>query len=205
MTIILPTHLADLRRSGLSDETIRDARIYSEWDGRKIAELLHWRGDAKQLGASCIYPYKQLDGAFNCYARVRPDRPRANGGKYEAPLGIGNRAYFTLAAIEAVKTTGARIAVTEGEKKALCCSQAGIPCVGLAGVWAWQRPRPKDSKGKGQGERLLIDDLDQIDWPGREVPLIFDTDPRHNPSVAQAQAELYRVLAEHRAADWPRG
>ena len=199
MTIILPTHLVDLRRSGLSDETIRDAGIYSERDGRKIAELLHWRGDAKQLGASCIYPYKRLDGTFNCYARVRPDRPRANGGKYEAPVGVGSRAYFTELGIRALNRLAARIGITEGEKKALCCSQAGIPCIGLAGVWAWQKPRPKDSKGRGQGERLLIDDLSQIDWNGREVPIIFDTDPRYNPLVAQAQSELYRVMSERGA------
>ena len=199
MTLLLPQHLADCRRSGLSDETIREAGMYSESDGKEIAHLLRWRGDARQLGPCLVIPYRQLDGTLNCYARLRPDRPRANAGKYEAPLGVGNRAYFPTAVIGAIKSKGGRLGLTEGEKKALCSCQAGVPCIGLAGVWSWQKKREKDENGRGQGERRLIDDLDQIDWAGREVPIIFDTDPRRNPSVAQAKAELFRVLSERGA------
>ena len=211
MTLLLPQHLADLRRSGLSDETIRAAGIYSESDGREVARLLRWNGDARQLGPCLVLPYRQLDGTLNCHVRLRPDHPRPNAGKYEAPLGVGNRAYFPSAAIDAIKTKGARLGLTEGEKKALCSCQAGVPCIGLAGVWSWQKKREKDEKGKGQGERLLIDDLDQIDWAGREVPIIFDTDPRRNPSVAQAKGGVdsravgTRGTADRRcSADRPR-
>src|SRR5262249_62109970 len=35
-------HVAELRESGLTDTTIRDAGIYSESDPARIAELLGW-------------------------------------------------------------------------------------------------------------------------------------------------------------------
>ena len=38
---LLPHHLADLQRSGLSDDTIRVAGIYSETEHRKLAALLN--------------------------------------------------------------------------------------------------------------------------------------------------------------------
>jgi len=38
---LLPHHAEDLRRSGLSDETVRAAGIFSETDHRKLAALLN--------------------------------------------------------------------------------------------------------------------------------------------------------------------
>ena len=40
---ILPHHLAELRRSGLADETIRAAGVYSETSPAKLAALLDWK------------------------------------------------------------------------------------------------------------------------------------------------------------------
>jgi hypothetical protein len=136
---------------------------------------------------------------MNGYARLRPDHPRPDKGKYEAPLGVGNRAYFPVATIDAIKDSAGPIGITEGEKKALASCQAGLPCIAIAGVWAWQKKRQKDEKGKAKGERELIDDLAEIDWYGWQVWICFDTDPRRNPSVSQAKAELMKILSDHGA------
>jgi hypothetical protein len=167
-----------------------------------VARILRWDRPARDIGPCLIIPFRQLDGTFNGFCRVKPDRPRTEERdgkirhiKYEQPRGKSSKAYFTLAAIEAIKSKGTLLGFTEGEKKALAISQAGIPCIGLTGIWNWQRPRVAVA-GTPKGERKLIEDLAAIDWAGRIVPIIFDTDSDRNPDVDFAAAELARVLSE---------
>jgi len=141
-----------------------------------------------------VIPFRNLDGSLDTFSRVKPDRPRWKDGKpvkYEQPQGKSPKAYFTWQAIEAARTPGAMLAITEGEKKSLAVSQAGCPCIGLCGIWSWPKPKkdtPEDS------DRQLIADLAGIAWAGRIVLIIFDTDSRRNPDVNHAAAELARVL-----------
>jgi hypothetical protein len=200
VTLLLPQHLADLRRSGLSDETIAESGIYSESDRRAVSRLLGW--DRPAPSGAMVIPFSHPDGTRNGFARAKLDQPRkARDGKpvkYEQPRGQRLRAYFTGLAIDAIKTAGAALWVVEGEKKALRLAQAGYPTIGLTGVFSWHKPRPKED-GKGVGERELIGDLAVVGWTGRTVGVLFDTDPFRNPAVNQAQAELLRVLSLHGA------
>jgi len=191
MTLLLPEHLADLRRSGLTDATIRQAGFYSETDPAEISRILHWDRPASELGPCLVLPFFRLDGTRNGFARVKPSKQRANAGKYEQPKCVACRVLFTVSASEATRTPRQLLVVTEGEKKAWAAHQAGVHCIGLCGVWNWT---------VGQSDpRELIADLAGIDWAGRLVVIVFDTDERSNPHVTQARAELARVLTEHGA------
>ena len=195
-------HLEDLRASGLSDDQVAAAKIYSESDPAKVATLLNWKGGAKKLGPCCVFPYLDFQGDSTGHHRLKPDKPRKQHKKsgeihtikYEAPVGEPNRAYFTPGAVAAIANSVGTLILTEGEKKALALDQRGFPAVGLSGVWSWQQKRQRDADGKGIGPRLLIPDLAAIDWSDREVAIIFDSDAVTNSNVDHAQQELKKAL-----------
>ena len=192
--VLLPQHLADLRRSGLSDETIAAAGLYSIDDPQEAARILSWGRPAEWLEACLVYPFPDVQGRMSGFARLKPDQPRAERGKavkYEQPRGAPPRAYFPPGVIAAIAEPGQTIGIVEGEKKALAAYQAGFPCIGLTGVFAWTSGRDDD----GKGERLLIPDLAAIDWNRRIVWICFDTDENRNPNVNHARAELARILS----------
>lgn len=203
---LLPQHREDLYRSGLSDKTIQQSRCHSLTQMRVLREILHWRqlghydDDPLALGPSLVFPYPDLGGLFDGFARLKPDRPRTRESgavvKYEQPAGCPLRAYFPRSALEAMRDSLAPLGFTEGEKKALKASQEGLPCIGLAGVWGWQQRRERDDERRPIGERQLLDDLQRIPWKGRSVWIAFDADVRRNPQVNHAVAELARVLSE---------
>lgn len=201
MTTLLPEHLATFTESGIPAD-VASSIAYTEADPAKIAKLLNWSRPAVSLGPCIVIPFLHRDGSRNCFCRVRPSTPRISGGKpakYEQPKGASLRAYFPPQALAAIDTPQQLLAITEGEKKSVAVCLAGIPCIGLTGVNAWQKPAAKGkAKEKTDGEaaddREMIEDLAGIDWKGRPVLLIFDTDPRRNPNVNHALAELARIL-----------
>jgi hypothetical protein len=192
-----PQHLEDLRKSGLSDETILAARFTSVVNPATISSILNWRRPATILGACLKIPFLGPDGEPSGYARLKPDRPRRAKGddriiKYEAPRGKKNRAYFPVPALAAIRTAGARILVTEGEKKSCAATQAGFPCIGLTGVWSWQKKR----KDKEKESRELIEDLARENWQGRPVIITFDSDIADKPEIQWAEFYLAETLSK---------
>jgi hypothetical protein len=192
---LLAHHREHLYASGLTDETIAEAEIYSETDPRKIQKLLNWNKPAHVLGACLVFPFRNLDGKLSGYARVRPDKVRPGGGKYESPVGESNHAYLSPAVIAAIVNELVAVGFSEGEKKELAACQAGLICIGLTGVWNWQRKRSATEKAD-DSPRELIADLAAIVWKGRPVWICFDTDPRRNPSVNQALSEFACLLTK---------
>jgi hypothetical protein len=195
---LLAQHLSDLLKSGLGDDQIRACGFTSVSDPHEIAKLLGWRHPARKIGPCLRIPYRNADGTLNCYCRLKPDRPRpAKAGgkpvKYEAPRGTPNRAFFPPGTIGALSAPAKALLVTEGEKKAAKADQEGFPCIGLAGVYAWQKKRPRKD-GKATGPRELIDDLVAVCWSGREVIVAFDSDAADNPNVRWAEWHLAEVL-----------
>src|SRR5262249_33571942 len=89
--------------------------------------------------------------------------------------------------------------IVEGEKKSLAANQHGFPCVGLVGVYGWQRKRPKGADGKAEGPRELIADLEAATWPGRPVFVVFDSDVAINKDVGLAEYHLALTLRRHGA------
>jgi len=117
MARLLPHHLADLRRSALTDETIEAAGLYSLDDPAAISRILNWKQPATDLGPCLVIPFRDIEGKFDGFARVRPDRPLSPGRKYEQPMDVSSRAFFPPGAIDAIRRPGALLAVVEGEKK----------------------------------------------------------------------------------------
>ncbi|MBN9518405.1 DUF3854 domain-containing protein [bacterium] len=189
-TLLAPEHLDKLRGSGLSDATIAASGAYA-------TRLRHpSRGTP---APALILPGFDAAGRRNGYDVARPTRPhvRPNGAtaKYLCPTGVPPRAYFPpLPCVrEAVADSRRPLLITEGILKALVAAQAGVPCIGLMGVWNWaaRKFRP----------RKLVGDLAGLDWRGRPVVVVFDTDPTRKPGVHHGAAELARVLANDHGAD----
>jgi putative DNA primase/helicase len=200
---LLPQHLADLRRSGLSDEQIAACGFHSLQTPASVQKALRWKRYSGELGDCLCIPFVDADGKRINYVRLKPDAPRVgkNGKvvKYESPKGSGNRAYFPPGSLAALKDASVSLVITEGEKKAAAADQAAIPCIGLVGVYGWQMKRIKDADGKATGDRQLIGDLATIPWQSRLVFLCFDSDAATNPHVRWAEWHLAEALARNGA------
>ncbi len=162
-----PDALADLRRSGLSDETIARCGLQSVrpagLEACPIPGVVH----------ALTFPYYALDGSPSDFQRWKLfyDGEPGDKPKYWQPKGSDPQPYFPpLVAWQSLASDPTQtLLITEGEKKALAACQFGLPCLGIAGVWNWRAKL--DS-----GERLVLPGLDQIIWPGRTVELVPDSD-----------------------------
>jgi putative DNA primase/helicase len=185
--------LEDLRAgSGLKDETISAAKIYTENDGAKLAKLLNRKHvDFLRFGGT-VFPYHTLTGEVNYYACVRPHQPRINknGGpkKYEVPLGESCRAYYPPGSLAKLLDGKSDVYITEGQKKALALSQLGFAAVGIAGAWNWKKPKTD----------FLIDGLLDVTWMGRNVYVVFDFDEKEKARwhVDLSRRRLAKALRE---------
>ena len=93
--------------------------------------------------------------------------------------------------------------IVEGELKALCGYAQGLPIVGLSGIWNW-RTATEETSLLAEGERLkdeeaLLPELAQVNWDGKKINLLYDSDitPGHKaydafPRLAE---QLYRLGA----------
>src|SRR5262249_58335368 len=195
-------HLADLRKRGLSDATIAACCFRSLEAPASVQEVLCWKRYRGELGPCLCIPFADAEGKPTGYCRLKPDRPRNNKEdgkpiKYESPKGSTNRAYLPPGTPAALKDPSAPLVITEGEKKAAKADQEGFPCIGLVGVYGWQRKRTRDKDGKATGERQLIDSLASVSWQGRPVFLCFDSDAATNPNVRMAEWHFAETLARH--------
>jgi len=181
-----PSHLADLRRSGLAEETIRAAGIYTV-PPREIGKKLGG-GDAGVVSAYAI-PYPWVEG----FERLRCFYDEGKTGpKYRQPPGTTNHLYCP----STINLAGAEpLIIAEGEKKTLKLAQEGFPAVGIGGVWNWcERAegynRPKQTKP--------IPDFDRVNWR-RTVTILFDSDGHDNRNVRLAAFRLARELSRRGA------
>jgi hypothetical protein len=211
---LLSQHLDDLRKSGLSDQTIEAAGLYSETDPDRVNELLGNYMSAKtarSLGPCLAFPFFAPDGTplsflngdgkAHPFVRLKPSKPRKGRDdgkpiKYESPLKSGNHLYIPPGVGAALADPTKELLIVEGEKKALAAAQHGFPCVALTGVWSWQVARPKGDDGRGTGPRELIPDLAAVAWPGRRVVIAFDSDILDKPAVQWAEWHLAERLRE---------
>lgn len=191
-------HRTELRASGLTDETIAAAGIYSATSG-EVHKILDWANRKVDWGTGMAIPYRFPAEAETTYYRIKLDFPRSNGDgkviKYESPRRSTNRAFFPPGFFEALDS-GCQLLLTEGEKKTLATMQAGFPCIGLPGVWGWQQKRLKSDTGRAYGERRLIANLASINWKGRQVIIVFDSDAVTNSSVQLAEVRLAESLGK---------
>ena len=179
-----PAHLADLARSGLTQETIEALGIHTVRPG-DIPRLVGW--DPPGVTSALAFPYPGEDG----FARVKVFPPftgkDGHTGKYLQRPGTGVHLYITPSAGAVLADPTAPLTFTEGEKKAAALHQAGIPAVGLGGLWSWL------------DDGLPIPALDKIAWAEREVPLDFDSDVWSRPDLLRAVYALGREIEDRGA------
>jgi Domain of unknown function (DUF3854) len=175
--IVNERHVKALRASGLTDETIQSARVYSA-TSKQVHRLLGW-----PAGTGLVFDYG------NGYWRAKLDTPQPDGKQYRAPADTYPRLYVPAALDASILQDPTQLMViTEGEKKAQRAVQDGLPCVAFPGAWGW-------SYGHKPGP-----ELDRIPWQGRPVVIIFDADAAWNPQVALGEARLTHEL--HRRGAW---
>jgi putative DNA primase/helicase len=204
MAKLTDKHLADLRGSGLSDEQIERCGFCSLHSADEIKKALHWNGQKCDLGPCLKFPFYDAKGNLLDYCRLKPDVPRKakeNGKpiKYESPKGSSNLPFFPPGTRGALGDQSRPLLVTEGEKKAAAADQHDLACIGLVGVYGWQKKRTRGSDGKAIGERELIASLSSIPWQGRAVYVCFDSDAADNAHVQAAEWHLAKTLSQHGA------
>ena len=159
---------------------------------QEIEDLTGWEVDGSGLHIG--YPGTE---AFV----IRPDNPPAGGPKYLHPKGEPNSLFnppgFDLSQAQ-------DLWITEGELKALCGFLRGLPVVALGGVYNWRTSGP-EAELLAEGEKLkdeeaLLPELAQVNWSGKKVTLLYDSDITlgHGayPAFERLAEQLYRLGAE---------
>jgi hypothetical protein len=179
--ILQSVHLADLQESGLTDETIQAAGIYTV-PTDEIAKKLG--GLAEGVESALAFPYPNCDG----FERFKVWRAEGSPGpKYLQKTGTPNHLYFPS---EVELRGDSPLLIVEGEKKALALWQEGFQVLGIGGVWNWC--------GHREGERQPgkpIPDLDKVNW-WRPVIIVFDSDGHDNHNVRLAAYRLAQELTK---------
>lgn len=170
-------HLADLKKSGLTDRMIRKAGIYS-LKGDAARDLLGC--GSRRIKSAMVFPYEKG------FARLKvfPSYKDAEGRKvkYLQAKGSKNHLYVPTGIRERLLDLCQTLYIAEGEKKALRAVEKGMCCVGLSGVWGWKQ------------DGNTISDLRDIPMEGRKVVVIPDSDLHTNENIQAAIRELWRVL-----------
>ncbi|MFH0813441.1 MAG: DUF3854 domain-containing protein [Pseudomonadota bacterium] len=184
-----PDHLENLRRSGLSDETILEAGIESV-PPDEIGKICLESVGYVPAGITSMYriPYPRVNG----FCRHKPLYKEGKGEpKYLQKRNSGNRLYIPEKARAVLNDPAVPLYFTEGEKKALKACQEGLACIGLSGLWNW----------KNKGSKELILDFDLIIFTNRTVYIVPDNDwlepNRHGykKNLEEAVKELaYRLI-----------
>lgn len=174
-------HQRQMTRRRITLETAEAAGLWSA-TADQVANIL---GFNPKSGGLVIPYFHPLTGQV-VLNRVRPDRPPIIGGKpakYLSPKGAGNHFYFPPNAREWTGDPSVPVGFTEGEFKVLWAYQAGLPYVGLVGVWGF---RGKDE----QGQPGPIRDFDLVKLHDRIVTLCPDSDVATNEKVQGAFSAL---------------
>src|SRR5687768_16059989 len=134
MTELLLHHLLDLRRSGLSEETIRELGFYSG-NTDEVRAILGF-----DAGPGLVIPYPAYD-TLGPFSRVKPDSPPLIDGKppkYLSPKGGLLQPYILPKSWEILRNPTTRLLITGGEEKAAKADQEGFPCIGLGGIYGFR-------------------------------------------------------------------
>jgi hypothetical protein len=183
-----------LESSGLSLDEAAAAGVTIHDDvttvvaSQKLTEL-------KAVTPCLKFTYHDLDG-----------RPRADGvcrarllGEAKGTLGcVLNLRYLqpagTPCALYLPKTVawrdlpeGSQLIITEGELKALSAVAAGVPAVGLGGVWSFKAAK----EGKD-----LLPELEELLLKRPSIYVVFDSDVVEKDEVAHALSVLVETIAK---------
>ena len=116
------------------------------------------------------------------------DRLTGKDARYRQPPDSGMCEYYPQGFIDWPKVLGdpeETIYIAEGELKASAGCKAGYPTIGLSGVDGWHARKAGHS---------LLPGLASIDWRGRHVYIVFDSDIKTNRHVRRAANRLAAEL-----------
>jgi hypothetical protein len=187
-----------LSRYAIPEELIQELERCGEVSSLSPSEVCSHLGrrDITSSGLLIKYP---INGATT----VRLDVPvitDTKAQKYLRRAGEPNFLFNPGVDLQAEK----EIWVTEGEFKALAGHAQGLSILGLSGVYNWRTSGP-EAELLAEGEKLkdseaLLPELAQINWSGKRINLLYDSDiiPGHKaydafPRLAE---QLYRLGAE---------
>ncbi len=175
-----PEHFADLRRSGVGEETIAVAGIRSLGPAEQRRYLSP--RIAEKIQHCYIIPYPDSEGFYR--VKLFPPIPDGDGQhiRYYQPAGTAPRLYFPPRARASLADPTVELVLTEGEKKALKADQEGLACAALGGLWSWLL------------NGAPLPDLDRVDWCERRVLLAPDSDVWTRPDLLKAVYALGREL-----------
>lgn len=159
---LAPLHLQDLRKSGLSDETIVAAGFASVRPC-DIAKEIGF--NSNEIESAYRIPFDKNNSRYKLFYKTEA-KPGVRRPKYTQKKGTVNRLYIPVFLTSTVLKSLSTLHFTEGEKKALKATQDGLPCIGITGLWNWKK--------KGTDE--LIPDFDKIELAGREINIVPDSD-----------------------------
>jgi len=182
--------LEDLARSGLSEADAKRLCIkpMSEAESKKL-KLTH-------AAEGYVIPYFDAKGKKTNFFRYRylvdvrtpwEKASKAKGRKYEQPKKTAPEIYLPpfVKWTELQNNTETPLVITEGEKKAASATKAGIPTIGLGGVWSFQQKKSNTP---------LLPSLLEFEWRERLVYIVYDSDAAVNPQVKMAERRLAEEL-----------
>ena len=195
--VVAHAALTDLRKSGLSDETIlANVKLFTG----KREDLKRELGYSKMNGDEIIqnshileFPYINEDGT-RAFSRFKPVPQLDPEKKYLHPFGTPAIPYITSKTWAIKNKVSVPIWITEGEKKALKLEQEGRHCIALPGIWAF-----KAGKNSNQTDacKEMWPQLRAFNWAGRLAYLAYDMDLFVNPNIRMALFEIsVKIIAQ---------
>jgi hypothetical protein len=195
--VLAPNHLADLRKSGLTDETVALAGLYSEGKSKPIADILGWRWTN---GGALVFPFVDYDSRKQVMSRIKPDSPRLRPPKnkpikYEQAPGTGAIPYFGPRTILQQRLDNKALPLywTEGEKKTLLLDQLGLAAFGLTGCHNFNDAQ-KYRDGDGLTWSKHLRKYAERFIKGRRHVIVYDSDAFENENVMLAMQRLAGLL-----------
>ena len=139
----------------------------------------------------------------NGAATIRLDTPPVKNGKPQKYLRrAGEPNHLFNPGVDLFQAS--ELWIVEGEAKALCGHAQGLPIVALSGIYNWRTAGP-EAELLAEGEKLkdeeaLLPELAQVNWSGKEVTLLYDSDITTGHKAYDAfprlAEQLYRLGAE---------
>lgn len=181
--------LEDRHRRVLVDESGIDPGVIAArgyWTATKKTQLTGAPGYIQRGVPALVMPTFSPDGETESF-QTRPDKAPVLNGKRSKYLSVKPTVIDVHPAMrDAVCHGVGELWITEGIKKADALTSHGLPTIGLAGVWMWNRPgvRPYE----------LLPCFDYVALHGRTVNVVYDSDVMVKEGVQLALTALVTAL-----------
>jgi hypothetical protein len=185
-------HGQSLGVAGLSAATVAQLE-FVEAPAMKIPYWDPWTGEALAgwPKAPPFYRLRYLQHVVDVKQLLKSGKPKPL--RYVQPTGSAPCAYYPRIPDcdwPAILGGTMDLLITEGELKAAKAVAERYPCIGLGGVWNW--------RAHEQGI-VFLRDLEQVNWVGRRVYVVFDSDCWTNPDILRALAAFGDQLVQRGA------